>query len=96
MQIEALGELGRCARAPILTEAVAEIRDVAGMEGAAFGPSGAGGGDIAMFVGEAPPSAALFDLARARGLQPLDLRVGARGLHVARSTPILGRTETDE
>jgi phosphomevalonate kinase len=96
LQVEALGELGRCAEAPIVTEEVAELGQVAGRQGAVFGPSGAGGGDIAIYVGQAPSSAELCELARARGLWPLDVRLGARGLHVLPSTPILGRAERDE
>jgi phosphomevalonate kinase len=95
-QIEALGELGRCAHAPIVTEADAALGEAAAIEGAAFGPSGAGGGDISIFVGAAPASTALRELAGARGLQPLDLRLGARGLHLVPPTPILGRIEQDE
>jgi phosphomevalonate kinase len=82
-QVDALCELGRRAGAPIVTDEVAELMDAARAEGAAFGPSGAGGGDIAIHVGAAPASAAFHALARARGLGSLGLQMGARGLHLA-------------
>lgn len=82
-QHAALAALGAAAGAPIVTPAVAELRTLARREGATVLPSGAGGGDVALFVGRAPPSAALSARARALSHQALSLRLGARGVHRA-------------
>jgi phosphomevalonate kinase len=81
-QIDALGALGRAAGAEIVTGSVAELRPSAGDEGAVFGPSGAGGGDIAMWIGKSRPSAAFLARASFHQLEPLGLIVGAEGVHV--------------
>jgi phosphomevalonate kinase len=82
-QIDALGALGAAAGAAILTDPVHELRAPAAAEGAAFGPSGAGGGDIAIFVGISPPSPDFLAQARARDLDPLPLlTIGVRGVHL--------------
>jgi phosphomevalonate kinase len=77
-----LAELGRMADAPIVPPAFAELASVAEREGAGFLPSGAGGGDVAVWLGTLGPSAAFADRARALGLTRLPLsidRVGVRG-----------------
>ena len=81
-QIDALAELGRSAGAPIVVADVSDLRAFAEAEGASFGPSGAGGGDIALWIGPAPSSAAFRARAAARSLEPLDTRVGPPGLSV--------------
>jgi hypothetical protein len=43
-------------------------------------PAGAGGGDVALFVGSAAPSGALRELLRELDQQPLVLELGARGV----------------
>jgi phosphomevalonate kinase len=80
-QVDALARLGDAAGVPIVTPELRDLRPAAAREGASFGPSGAGGGDVAIFVGPAPSSAAFGELARARGLERLDASVGARGVH---------------
>ena len=50
-QTDALGALGEAAGAPIVTAEVAALREAAEGERGTFAPSGAGGGDIAFFVG---------------------------------------------
>lgn len=85
-QCRALAALGRAAGAPIVTEAVAELNALASSENAVVLPSGAGGGDVALYVGSRAPSAELAARARELGHQRLDLELGARGLHgVARA-----------
>jgi phosphomevalonate kinase len=79
-QTDALAALGEAAGAPIVTEEVAALRAPAVAEGGTFAPSGAGGGDIAMFVGRAPSSAAFRHAAAARGLTRIEAAVGAPGL----------------
>ncbi len=80
-QALALAELGRAAGAPIVTPDVERLALVAAEEGAAFVPSGAGGGDIALYVGPAEPSAELVARALEEGLYRLEIAVGARGVH---------------
>ncbi|MEQ9321597.1 MAG: hypothetical protein RIF41_20695, partial [Polyangiaceae bacterium] len=48
-QYDALGALGEAAGAPIVTAEMRALDEVARSAGARFGPSGAGGGDIALF-----------------------------------------------
>ncbi|WP_437738445.1 hypothetical protein [Sorangium sp. So ce1335] len=81
-QVDALAELGARAGAPIVTPALARLRPAAAAEGAALAPSGAGGGDVSIFVGAAPPSAALLEAARASGLERVPMSLGAPGVHV--------------
>jgi phosphomevalonate kinase len=82
-QTEALGALGRAASAPIVLDPVAELGALASTENATFGPSGAGGGDIALWAGPASPSSAFLARAAALGLTHLPMRIGARGLHLS-------------
>lgn len=81
-QIDALGALGAAAGAAILTDPVQDLRAPAAAEGAAFGPSGAGGGDIAIFIGNSSPSPDFLARARALELDPLPLTIGVRGVHL--------------
>jgi phosphomevalonate kinase len=76
----ALDELGQAAGAPIVVDAVRQLHQAAREEGGCVLPSGAGGGDVSLYAGLAPPSAELLALARRLGQKPLDLRVGAEGL----------------
>jgi len=82
-----LGSLGRAARAPIMLPAHAELAFDAEREDAAFLPSGAGGGDVAVWLGSAAPSHAFAARALVLGLLPLALSVDAGGVspHSARS-----------
>ena len=79
-QLDALAELGDASGAGIVTPEVAALRPEAAREGALFGPSGAGGGDIAVFLGAAPSSERLRALALARGYTLLDVAIGAPGV----------------
>ncbi len=81
-QTTALDALGEAARAGIVTPEVRELRALAEAEGSTFAPSGAGGGDIAFFLGGAPSSPALRARAEQLGLALLSLTVGARGAHL--------------
>lgn len=80
-QRDALGRLGSAAGAPIVTTEVARLDALARKEGATVLPAGAGGGDVALFVGSAAPSEALRALASELGQKPLALELGARGVH---------------
>jgi phosphomevalonate kinase len=69
----ALTALGRAADAPIVPPAFAELGALAEGEGAAFHPSGAGGGDVAVWLGSAPPSPAFVSRAEALSMRRLTL-----------------------
>jgi len=76
----ALGALGLAADAPIVLPACAELAAIAAGEEGAFLPSGAGGGDVAVWLGTAPPSASFDRRARALDLRPLTLSIDRGGV----------------
>ncbi len=80
-QVETLSALGNAANAAIVTPELGELAVLARGEGAAFLPAGAGGGDVAYYVGLQAPSAEFSARARALGLTRVELRLGARGVH---------------
>jgi len=80
-QMTALSELGKAAGAAIVTAEHAELAGLAQAHGAAFLPAGAGGGDVAYYVGSSAPPVAFGERARALGLTRLELQLGARGVH---------------
>lgn len=82
-QLDALAELGNASGAGIVTPEAASIRPEAAAEGAIFGPSGAGGGDIAVYLGAHPSSDRLRALALAHGYTLLDLTIAAPGVSLA-------------
>lgn len=85
-QREALGELGSLAGAPIVTDAVARLaKHARTLGGAHFGPSGAGGGDVALWVGANDPSRDFVALAEREGYTELALDVGACGAELLAS-----------
>jgi phosphomevalonate kinase len=82
-QLEGLADLGKLADVPIVTSEVAELDRAATTAGAAVLPSGAGGGDIVLVVSDGPPRGDLLEAAERLGLVPLNLGLGARGVHAA-------------
>lgn len=80
-QREGLAGLGLAAGIPIVTGEVEALGALAEREGAVVLPSGAGGGDVALFVGSAPPSGPLVALREQLGHQRLELSLEARGVH---------------
>ena len=76
----ALALLGGAADAPIVPAAFAELATLAEREGGAFYPSGAGGGDVGVWLGAAAPSAGFLAHARATGMALLDLGLDHDGL----------------
>jgi phosphomevalonate kinase len=76
----ALAALGLAALAPIVPPRFAELASRAEREDAAFVPSGAGGGDVAVWLGLAPPSAAFASRADALAMRPLALGIDCGGL----------------
>jgi phosphomevalonate kinase len=78
-QVDALASLGAAAGARIVTDEVAALRPLAAAEGAVFAPSGAGGGDIAIFVGPVASSAGFREAATRQRLTLVPMKVGAAG-----------------
>ena len=75
----ALARLGAAAGVPIVPEGFELLEALAAAEGGAFCVSGAGGGDVATYVGSARPSAAFVKRALALGLFELDLELDEKG-----------------
>jgi phosphomevalonate kinase len=82
-QLEALGRLGTLAGSPIVTPPTLRFDLAARRKGAVVLPSGAGGGDIVLFIGTDTPDANARDAAAEAGLRCLSIAIGARGAHCA-------------
>jgi phosphomevalonate kinase len=82
-QLRGLSELGTSASAPIVTAEVTRLAEQAAHEGAVVLPAGAGGGDVALYVGPHESSASMRRAISDAGHELLDIRLGARGVHVA-------------
>jgi phosphomevalonate kinase len=85
----ALDALGRAADAPIVPAGFAELASIAAAEGGAFLPSGAGGGDVGLWVSRAAPSEAFLARSRSLGMTALSLgldREGVRPLSLSRES----------
>lgn len=78
-QREALHALGDTAGVPIVLPAVVELGALL-PESACFLPSGAGGGDVTLYVGKEPSPAEFRQRAGERGLELVDLNVDAPGV----------------
>jgi phosphomevalonate kinase len=78
---EALAALGGAADAPIVPPSFATLGALADAEGATFFPSGAGGGDVGVFLGRHPPSERFISKAIDLAMHPLGLTVDAVGVH---------------
>jgi phosphomevalonate kinase len=77
---EGLAALGAVMDAPVVPHAFAELAALAGREQAAFLPSGAGGGDVAVWLGLAAPSSAFAARAKELSIRPLALGIDRDGL----------------
>jgi phosphomevalonate kinase len=77
---QALARLGREADAPIETPAFAELAPVAHDEDAVFLPSGAGGGDVGVFLGLEAPSSRFQNFARTLGMAPVLCDLDTQGV----------------
>jgi phosphomevalonate kinase len=84
-QVTTLTALGEAAGVSIVTAELAELARLAAAEGAAFLPAGAGGGDVAYWVGADAPPNEFAEKARELGLSRVALTLGARGVHAADS-----------
>jgi phosphomevalonate kinase len=76
-----LAALGAAAGVPIVTPEAKRLAALAASEGAVVLPSGAGGGDIVLWVSSQASPAAFRDLATALGHHQLHLSLHARGVH---------------
>lgn len=79
-QHDALLGLGRASGAPIVTPELEELDPHARREGGVLLPAGAGGGDIALFVGRSRSSAGLRAELAARSHELLDTDMSAPGV----------------
>jgi len=80
-QVTTLTALGQSANVGIVTSELAELAQLAETHGAAFLPAGAGGGDVAYWVGANAAPPAFVARAQALGLSRVQLALGARGVH---------------
>jgi phosphomevalonate kinase len=76
----ALQRLGSNAGIPIVTPEVEALSDIAEQQGAAVLPAGAGGGDIALYVGRTPADF-MIDAIAQLGHVRLPIALGANGVH---------------
>jgi phosphomevalonate kinase len=77
-----LAALGHAAGVPIVPPAFAELAALADDERAAFLPSGAGGGDVAVWLSSAPPSDAFRARAELLSMRPLALGLDLGGVRL--------------
>jgi phosphomevalonate kinase len=80
LQRELLARLGAAAGAPIITPEVRELAEWAGRRAAAVLPSGAGGGDIVLWVARTPSPPEFHELAGSLGHRHVPLQLHARGV----------------
>lgn len=78
-QFRALSHLGQLAKLPIVLASIAELAPLVD-EDACFLPSGAGGGDISIYVGSSASPEKFRAGAKRAGLSQVTLQVGAAGL----------------
>lgn len=83
----ALDALGRAADAPIVPPSFAELGALADREDAAFFPSGAGGGDVGVWLGASAPSTAFLARAAALSMRRLDLAIDRGGVRLDSPSP---------
>ena len=82
-----LHRLGVAATAPIVPDGFDVLEDIAAAESAAFCVSGAGGGDVATYVGSTRPSPAFVERARALGLFEIDVALDEKGVRAVTQSP---------
>ncbi len=80
-QYEALADLGAAAGVPVVDAAGRELAALARAQGGCFGPAGAGGGDVAVWLGATVSPQKFRARADELGLSLLSLRTGVRGVH---------------
>jgi phosphomevalonate kinase len=80
MQRGLLARLGKASGVPIITAEVHELADWAGAHASAVLPSGAGGGDIVLWVSRQPSPPEFRERAAALGHRHIPLELSARGV----------------
>lgn len=80
-QATALARLGEAAGAPIVTGAMAELDRLARASGGVVMPSGAGGGDVVLWIGTGETPDDVARRAADFGFSRVALALGARGVH---------------
>lgn len=81
VQSAGFGALGRAAGVPIITPEVCQLEECASPYPAAVLPSGAGGGDIVLWISSAPSPSSFRERAAALGHRLIPLTLHARGVH---------------
>ena len=85
-QSAALSALGESAQVNIVTPEFSELSALAAEHGASFLPAGAGGGDVAYYVGQCAAPAGFEARCRELGLVRVELALAARGVHALPAT----------
>ncbi|MEI7895333.1 MAG: hypothetical protein WCI05_19710 [Myxococcales bacterium] len=80
---DALAALGLAAEVAIVSAPMKELTEHARAEDGAFFPSGAGGGDVAVFVGMGPVSQAFLSHAHRLGFRPVPVGMDMVGVRVS-------------
>jgi len=92
-QVALLTELGDLAGAPIVTPEMRAFGEAVSTHGVVM-PSGAGGGDLVLYLGIGTPYEGVANAARRFGFTPLAVSLGARGVHAApRPWQVIERNE---
>jgi phosphomevalonate kinase len=81
-QVARLAELGDLAGAPIVTSEARAFGAAVSTHGVVM-PSGAGGGDLVLYLGVGAPYEGVANIAASFGFTPLAVSLGARGVHAA-------------
>ncbi|MBX3232330.1 MAG: hypothetical protein KIT84_22150 [Labilithrix sp.] len=84
----ALAALGEAAQVGIVPDRFDELEAIAAAEEASFSVSGAGGGDVAVYVGAAAPSSKFRERAHALGLFSLPLSLDNKGVKIVPSIAV--------
>jgi len=79
----ALARLGASAGVGIVPSGFDALETIAARDDAAFLVSGAGGGDVAVYIGPSGPSPTFMERAHALGLFALDLSIDHKGVRIA-------------
>jgi len=80
-QFRGFRALGQAAGIPIVTPEVDALNRLAAEQGSVVLPSGAGGGDVALYLGPTPPGPALLDALEQSTHQRLPVSLNGRGVH---------------
>src|SRR5262249_23696109 len=82
-----LGKLGAAADTSIVTTRFARLGTCAAQTGAVFLPSGAGGGDVGVFLGRDQPSKHFAQMASRFGFRRVPLAIDPTGVRLVEPEP---------